>query len=341
MTQWVEGSVEIEAPVEEVYGYWETLTNLPYFMKNVEEVRLRGEGRTHWKIKGMFGAEVEFDARTTRYEPGTAIGWDSVEGDVGTSGQVLFGEMGPGRTSVEVTIYYADPPGGKLGEVASRVLIDPQIMLDEDLNNLRDILELRATPEEVRARPSTVTARSAIVAALVSVMGLVLLGLALLVLKHRGDRGASAGNPALSSGSEHPIALPGRNLGDGDKLSSFTLSRYRWLASPEPVSPEKIGRPARRELRAPGPRPRAGISRGLQRGARRARTVSSERGGRDKPVVLKVLLSPRGRRLLVRALKSKRIRNALKDKRVRDALKNRHARRLVYRGLERGLLGRR
>ena len=33
-----EGSIEIEAPVETVYDYWETLENLPQFMANVEEV---------------------------------------------------------------------------------------------------------------------------------------------------------------------------------------------------------------------------------------------------------------------------------------------------------------
>ena len=37
MPQRVEGAIEIEAPVETVYGYWETLENLPNFMANVEE----------------------------------------------------------------------------------------------------------------------------------------------------------------------------------------------------------------------------------------------------------------------------------------------------------------
>lgn len=197
MTQRVEGSVEIQAPVEEVYGYWENPENLPRFMTNVKEVCLLGEGRMHWKLKGMLGAEVEFDARRTRYEPDSAIGWESVEGGVGTSGQVLFGEETPGRTSVQLTIDYADPPAGKLGEVASRMLVDPQVMLDRDLNNLRDILELRATPEEVQARlqepPSAVSAKSAVAAAGVCGTGLVVLGLALFAAKHRGNPGTGLG----------------------------------------------------------------------------------------------------------------------------------------------------
>ena len=38
--QRVEGSIEIEASVETVYDYWETLENLLQFMANVEEVIL-------------------------------------------------------------------------------------------------------------------------------------------------------------------------------------------------------------------------------------------------------------------------------------------------------------
>ena len=38
MPQRVEGSIEIEAPVETVYDYWKTLENLPQFMANLEEV---------------------------------------------------------------------------------------------------------------------------------------------------------------------------------------------------------------------------------------------------------------------------------------------------------------
>jgi uncharacterized membrane protein len=42
MPQRVEGNIEIEAPVETVYSYWETLENLPQFMANVEEVTPTG-----------------------------------------------------------------------------------------------------------------------------------------------------------------------------------------------------------------------------------------------------------------------------------------------------------
>src|SRR3712207_698787 len=90
MPQRVEGSIEVEAPVQQVYEYWKTLENLPQFMTNVEEVRSTGPDTTHWRVKGPLGTSLEFDARTTQNEPNEAIGWNTDDGEVQTSGQVRF-----------------------------------------------------------------------------------------------------------------------------------------------------------------------------------------------------------------------------------------------------------
>jgi uncharacterized membrane protein len=79
MPQRVEGSIEVEAPVQQVYEYWKTLENLPHFMTNVEEVRSTGPDTTHWRVKGPLGASLEFDARTTQDETNEAIGWNTEE----------------------------------------------------------------------------------------------------------------------------------------------------------------------------------------------------------------------------------------------------------------------
>ena len=189
MPQRVESSVVVEAPVSRVYEYWRDLENLPNFMTNVEEVRATGPDRTHWVIKGPLGAKMEFDAETTQEEENRALGWNSVDGNVGTSGQVRFQELGPERTRVEVTMNYADPPGGRLGEVGSRLVSNPQVMVDQDLYNFKEIIEGRATPEEIQQRPATATAQSSIVAFLTSGTGLAVVGgLVLLVLLRRRRR---------------------------------------------------------------------------------------------------------------------------------------------------------
>jgi uncharacterized membrane protein len=189
MPQRVESSVVVEAPVSRVYEYWRDLENLPNFMSNVEEVRATGPDRTHWVIKGPLGAKMEFDAETTQEEENRALGWNSVDGNVETSGQVRFQELGPERTRVEVTMNYADPPGGRLGEVGSRLVSNPQVMVDQDLYNFKEIIEGRATPEEIQQRPAAATAQSSIVAFLTSGTGLAVVGgLVLLLLLRRRRR---------------------------------------------------------------------------------------------------------------------------------------------------------
>ncbi len=181
MPQRVEGSIEVEAPVDKVYQYWRDLENLPQFMANIDEVRSTGPDTTHWVVKGPLGTRVEFDARTTQDEPNSAIGWNSEDGVVQTSGQVRFQEVGESRTRVEVQMNYADPPGGKVGEAASRVVSNPKVMMEQDLRNFKDIIEERATPEEVQQRPSAATAQSGLVAFLTSGTGLLIVGGSLLL----------------------------------------------------------------------------------------------------------------------------------------------------------------
>ena len=202
MSQRVEGNIEIEAPVETVYGYWETLQNLPNFMVNVEEVTPTGPDTTHWRVKGPLGKTLEWEAQTTQKEHNSAIAWNSTQGDVGTSGQVRFLEAGqPERTRVEVQMNYADPPGGKLGEVASRAVANPKLQLEQDLRNLKEILEGSASPEDIQRRPAASTVQSGVVAFLTSGAGLVVLGaglLLLLVLRRRRRGGRPGGSRGKS-----------------------------------------------------------------------------------------------------------------------------------------------
>jgi uncharacterized membrane protein len=136
---------------------------------------------THWTVKGPLGAKLEFDARTTQNDPNDAIAWNTENGDVETSGQVRFKEAGSGRTRVEVQMNYWDPPGGKTGEIASRVVSNPQVMMQQDLQNFKDIMEGTATEEEIQDRPAVATAQSSVVAFLTSGAGLLLLGGGLLL----------------------------------------------------------------------------------------------------------------------------------------------------------------
>lgn len=199
MAEPITGSIEVEAPVAKVYEYWRNLENLPSFMKNIEEVRSTGPDTTHWVVKGPLGYRAEFDARTTQDEQNSAIGWNTVDGDVQTSGQVRFQEVTPTRTKLEVQMKYADPPGGKAGEAVSRLTSGPKAIMEQDLRNFRDIIEGKATPEEVQQRPAVADAHSGAVATLTSGTGLAVIGgVVLLWLLLRRGGGSSSGGKGKS-----------------------------------------------------------------------------------------------------------------------------------------------
>ncbi len=141
MAQRVHESVEVQAPIGEVFTYWSNFENFPNFMQNIEEVRMTGEDTSHWKVKGPLGKSVEFDAKTTEMDPNRGIGWNTVDGQVMTSGEVRFEEVQPDRTRVEVTMNYADPPGGKVGEVLAEAVSNPERIVREDLQNFAGLVE--------------------------------------------------------------------------------------------------------------------------------------------------------------------------------------------------------
>jgi uncharacterized membrane protein len=100
MAQRVNESIEVGAAIDDVFGYW----------SNFEEVRMAAQDTSHWRVKGPLGKSVEYDAKTTEMNPNRGIGWNTVDGEVMTSGEVRFEEITPGRTQVDVTMNYADPP---------------------------------------------------------------------------------------------------------------------------------------------------------------------------------------------------------------------------------------
>jgi len=141
MAQRVHESIEVQAPLQDVFTYWSNLENLPQIMRNVEEVRVAGD-TSHWRVKGPLGKTVEFDARTTEMSPERGIGWNSTnDNEVETSGQVRFEEVTEGRTRIDVTMNYADPPGGRVGEVVADAVSNPEREMREDLENFARKIE--------------------------------------------------------------------------------------------------------------------------------------------------------------------------------------------------------
>jgi len=128
--------------VEEVYGYWRNFENLPKFMEHVKDVHRTGSGEElwHWTLKGPLNTSIEFDAKLTEDQPNKSIGWRSTDGAMGTSGVVTFTDLRD-NTEVHVVMQWYDMPAGGVGESLSRMLQNPEKMLEEDVMCFRDIIE--------------------------------------------------------------------------------------------------------------------------------------------------------------------------------------------------------
>ncbi|HEX8458555.1 MAG TPA: SRPBCC family protein [Pyrinomonadaceae bacterium] len=143
----VEKSVTINQPAAELYRFWLNFENLPRFMNHLEEVRVTGDGRSHWVAKGPAGTSVEWDAESYNLKENELIAWRSLEGSqVANAGSVHFTEAPGGRgTEVRVVLKY-DPPAGVLGSWVAKLFGEaPEQQIEEDLRRFKQLMEAGET----------------------------------------------------------------------------------------------------------------------------------------------------------------------------------------------------
>jgi uncharacterized membrane protein len=138
----VQKTIDIAAPVETVFDFWQRYENFPVFMSNVRQVRDLGAGRSRWTVAGPAGVPVEWDAEITQIVPNTLIAWRTLPGaTVEHAGIVRFEPTPDGTTSVAVRLSY-DPPAGAVGHtVATLFGADPKSELDADLARMKALIE--------------------------------------------------------------------------------------------------------------------------------------------------------------------------------------------------------
>lgn len=137
----VDYEIPISKPVEELYSFWRTLSNLPRFMDHLETVKVINDRLSHWVAKGPIGMNVEWDAEIVNDVPNRVIGWRSLEGsDVDNGGSVRF-ECQGSNTLVKVSLQY-NPPAGQLGEWVARMFGEnPRKTIAEDLQRFKELME--------------------------------------------------------------------------------------------------------------------------------------------------------------------------------------------------------
>jgi uncharacterized membrane protein len=142
-------SVTISRAPQEVYRFWRNLENLSRFMRHLQSVEVRSDGRSRWRAS-IPGTEfvVEWDAEMTDDREGELIAWRSLpHAALYNEGTVNFlAAPGNGGTEVRATILYR-PPGGAIEAAVARLLNAlPAQMVREDLRRCKQALETGEVP---------------------------------------------------------------------------------------------------------------------------------------------------------------------------------------------------
>jgi uncharacterized membrane protein len=141
-------TVTINQPAQELYAFWRDFRNLPFFMENIESVRILDGVRSQWKVKAPADTTVEWISRVTEDIPGEVIAWRSEDdASITNSGRIEFKQTSNGRgTQVTVTIVY-DPPAGALGKIVAKLFQrEPNIQARQDLRRFKQLMETGEIP---------------------------------------------------------------------------------------------------------------------------------------------------------------------------------------------------
>jgi uncharacterized membrane protein len=135
-------SLLINRPRDELFAAWQ-VERFPEFMENVVAVEDLGDDISKWTIKAPAGQEVSLVNQLTEVVEGEAIYWQSTAAsEVANSGEVKFVDAPGGRGTYVSLILAYDPPGGKLGRLAAKLLLrEPEVQARRDLHRFKQLME--------------------------------------------------------------------------------------------------------------------------------------------------------------------------------------------------------
>lgn len=147
----VNKSINIFAPIDEVYQFWRNFENFPLFMSHVKQITTREDDVSNWTVAGPAGTSVEFQSRVMQDIPNESIAWETLpDSQVHSAGFVRFDENRDGSTRVTVQMTYL-PPAGVVGHAVAQLFgVDPRQSMHEDLVRVKSLLEEGKTSAEGR-----------------------------------------------------------------------------------------------------------------------------------------------------------------------------------------------
>ena len=122
MAEWLEHSVQIEVdvPIELVWGLWSDLEQMPRWMKWIDSVKISPENPdiSLWQLSTN-GLEFKWQSRILKIVKHQIIQWESVDG-LPNQGAIRFYDR-HGSSIVKMTVSYAIP--GILGKIMDNLFL--------------------------------------------------------------------------------------------------------------------------------------------------------------------------------------------------------------------------
>ncbi|MBD1850722.1 SRPBCC family protein [Leptolyngbya sp. FACHB-711] len=122
MSNWLEHSVQIEVPVpmEQVWGLWADLEQMPNWMKWIESVKVLEDNPdlSRWKL-ATGGLEFSWKSRILKQIHHQIIQWESVDG-LPNRGAIRFYDRGE-YSIVRLSVSYAIP--GVIGKIMDNLFL--------------------------------------------------------------------------------------------------------------------------------------------------------------------------------------------------------------------------
>ena len=110
MAEWLEHTVqvEVEHPIEQVWGLWSSLELMPNWMKWIQSVKIPVDNPeiSNWEL-GTSGLTFTWRSRILKQIPNQIIQWESIDG-LDNRGAIRFYRR-PEGTVIKLTVAYALP----------------------------------------------------------------------------------------------------------------------------------------------------------------------------------------------------------------------------------------
>ena len=137
----IQKSIEVGVPISIAYDQWTQFEEFPKFMEGVDSVVQHDDQFLDWTAS-VGGQTRSWTAKIVDQTPNVRIAWKAVEG-AENAGAVMFAELGPDQTRVDLTID-AEPEGAV--ETAGTALGFLDRRIEGGLERFKSFIEERGQP---------------------------------------------------------------------------------------------------------------------------------------------------------------------------------------------------